>query len=204
MLEAQRLCMRRLLIERVSTGPQGRLLTREVALPASPRVIVLDEEVDEPDVEQLYRQHSDWLRRRVSRQFGPEDAEDLVQEAYVRTADHRRSLSHPRGFLLTVAFNLGRDLARRRKTALCAVAAAPESGPATGMNVSSGGQIETILLKQIILALPEADRRVFLMSRFEGLSNSAIARALGISVKTVEWRMSRALARCAAHLRDEG
>jgi len=196
--------MRRLLLERVLTGAPGRLLTKEVALPASPRVIVLEEEAGESDVDQLYREHSEWLRRRISRQFGPDDAEDLVQEAYVRTAGRRRLLSHPRGFLLTVAFNLGRDLARRRKTALCAAAVAPESGPATGMKASSGGQIETILLKQIILALPEAERRVFLMSRFEGLSNSAIARALGISVKTVEWRMSRALARCAAHLRDEG
>ncbi len=171
---------------------------------ASPRVIALEDETDESDVGQLYREHSDWLRRRVSRQFGPDDAEDLVQEAYVRTASRRRSLSHPRGFLLTVAFNLGRDLARRRKTAVCAGAGPSEDGPAAGMSVSFGGQIETVMLKQIVLALPEADRRVFLMSRFEGLSNSAIARALGISVKTVEWRMSRALARCAAHLRDEG
>ena len=59
------------------------------------------------------------------------------------------------------------------------------------------------MLKQIILALPEAERQVLLMSRFEGMPHAAIARALGISVKTVEWRMSRALARCAAHLRDD-
>ena len=54
-----------------------------------------------------------------------------------------------------------------------------------------------------LLALPEAERQVLLMSRFEGMPHAAIARALGISVKTVEWRMSRALARCAAHLRDD-
>lgn len=197
--------MRRLLLERVFTGTPGRLFIREVVLPASPRVIALEEEVDEADVGQLFREHSDWLRRRISRQFGPDDAEDLVQEAYVRTAARRQALSHPRGFLLTVAFNLGRDLARRRKTAVRSVAASSEGGPFDmGMAASSGGQIETVMLKQIVLALPEADRRVFLMSRFEGLSNIAIARTLGISVKTVEWRMSRALARCAAQLRDEG
>lgn len=177
----------------------------EVVLPASPRIIALEEEADEADVGQLYREHSDWLRRRVSRRFGADDAEDLVQETYVRTAGRDYSLSHPRGFLLTVAFNLGRDLARRRNTASRAVAVSSDAClKGERADASSGGQFETIMLKQIVLGLPEAERRVFLMSRFEGLSNIAIARALGISVKTVEWRMSRALARCAAHLRDEG
>lgn len=176
-------------------------MQRELGLSASPRVMGLKERPDEEDVGRLYREHSDWLRGRVSRQFGPDDAEDIVQEAYIRTGDRAKSLDHPRGFLLTVAFNLGRDLSRRRRTA--ARASASDSVLSVTAPALPGGQVEAVMLKQIILALPEAERQVSLMSRFEGMPHAAIARALGISVKTVEWRMSRALARCAAHLRDD-
>lgn len=50
--------------------------------------------------------------------------------------------------------------------------------------------------------MPEKERHVFLLNRFSGLSYPEIAARLGISVKTVESRMSKALAHCVALLRD--
>jgi RNA polymerase sigma-70 factor, ECF subfamily len=41
--------------------------------------------------------------------------------------------------------------------------------------------------------LPEQMRRIFEMSRFEGLKYAQIAEQLNISVKTVETQISRAL-----------
>lgn len=63
-------------------------------------------------------------------------------------------------------------------------------------------QEATVELERIVLDLPEKMRDVFVLSRFRHMSNVEIAAALGISVKTVEWRMGKALALCMSSLRD--
>lgn len=50
-------------------------------------------------------------------------------------------------------------------------------------------------------ALPERCREVFLLSKRDGLSNADIAAELGISVKTVENQMTKALSRMRGTLR---
>lgn len=146
----------------------------------------------------LYRRHSRWLARRLRRRFG-DDGDDFAQEAWRRLiAGYGRSalIRHPRALLLRIATNTGLDSLRqgaRRTRAEACGSAVPEAGEPP--------QDMTMLMEQIILGLPEPLRDVFVLSRFGGLTNSQIAERLGISPKTVEWRMTRALARCAAELR---
>ena len=62
-------------------------------------------------------------------------------------------------------------------------------------------QLTQVLARELLLGLPAPLRDVFVLSRIVGLTNVQIAERLGISPKTVEGRMTKALAHCAAQLR---
>ena len=55
-------------------------------------------------------------------------------------------------------------------------------------------------LREAINKLPERCREVFMLSKMEELSNKEIAERLGISVKTVEIQMTKALSRLRKEL----
>lgn len=155
--------------------------------------------LDAPDAAGLYRQHSSWLKTVLRRRFGVEAVDDLLQETFLRITAYRVG-PNPRALLMTVAVNAARDRMRRAAVRIPSVGGAdPEF--AHGGSVPAD-QAEALLLKQVILSLPSKLRDVFVLSRFGGLTYDEIAQRCGISVKTVEWRMTKALAICAARLRD--
>ncbi len=59
-----------------------------------------------------------------------------------------------------------------------------------------------ILIRRSILKLPENRRKIFEMSRFEGLKYTEIAKKLSVSVKTVETQMGRSLKVLREALKD--
>ncbi len=154
-------------------------------------------ELDRGDTEglnRLYRGYADWLASRLSRRVGPADAADLVQETYLRIAPgDPGAIRHPKAFLLRVAMNLLRDKARRDKRRL---AVHEELARGNG----KVHQPEIVLLKQVILSMPRLYRDAFVLSRFGGMTYDEIATLQGVSVRTVEWRISKALDHCARQL----
>lgn len=155
-----------------------------------------------PQPHDLYRGHGSWLLRILSARFGAQAAEDLCQEAYLRAAQSKSGWTvSPRAWLLRIALNVAFE-ERRRARVRCpdALAGDPlESCPPLPCPPEQDAQL---LLKQIVLDLPPKLQDVFVLSRFEGLTTEEIARRCGVSTKTVEWRMTKALAICAARLRD--
>lgn len=146
----------------------------------------------------FYRRHSAWLVARLRRRFGA-DTEDLVQEIWLRVEaiEAEVDIRHPRAFLLQIAFNLGLSgdrQTRRRRQIL-------DSTVPLGTATHHPTQAAVVEIQDIVLALPQPLRDVFVLSRFGGLTNNQIAEQLDISPKTVEWRMTKALAQCAAELR---
>jgi RNA polymerase sigma-70 factor (ECF subfamily) len=144
------------------------------------------------NVEELYREHRGWLMRFLHRRFGALVAEDLVQEAFVRTLGSQSKVRNPRAFLASVAVRAALEQARR------------EPGNSTVTQASSVAPVadESLMLEQLILKLPPPLREVFLLSRFGGLSNVEIAQRCNLSVKRVEARITKARTMCGALMRD--
>ena len=155
----------------------------------------------------LYRRYSAWLDGALRRRFGAAIApfaEDVVQETYVRVAPYQAAgvIRHPRAFLLRVASNITRDHLRLEKRRLASSGAAAPAEPLVAESHQGAEQMAALQLKEIILSLPAPYRDVLVLSRFGGLTYEEIAHHCGLSVKTVEWRMKKALAFCARRLLD--
>jgi RNA polymerase sigma-70 factor (ECF subfamily) len=123
-----------------------------------------------------------------------EDADDLLQEAWVRVARAAKSFDTARRFrswIYGIATNLARDLFRRRMTresALRDLAAHPPAAPDTN-GVESGE------LQARIADLPENMRTVVLLRYYEGMSEAEMAEALDVPPGTVKSRLHAALHR---------
>ncbi|WP_157219180.1 RNA polymerase sigma factor [Flavisphingomonas formosensis] len=158
-------------------------------------------------LERLYRRYGRWLTRILRHQLGPhaQEADDLAQEAWLRVARYSEAEAdrHPQALLKRIAVNLARDHMRRHVIRGGKAIDAREELDETPTALRQAADQEAIAqLKQIVLGLPPLYRDVFLLSRFTGMTYEDIARHFCISVKTVEWRMKRALEICAQHLRD--
>lgn len=155
-------------------------------------------------VEDLYRRYSSWLTAMLRRRFHPDVAEDLMQEAYLRIAPYQAAgeVRHPQGLLLRIAENLAYNQsrstlrARRGARRLAEVRRCHEPH-------ANADQLEALLLKQVVAALPKSCREVFMLSRYAGMTYAEIAEHSGLPLKTVEGRMSKALALIAAQMREQ-
>jgi RNA polymerase sigma factor (sigma-70 family) len=158
-----------------------------------------------PSVDDLYRRHAEWLRgllkRRLRLQNG--DVDDLVQDTYVRAAKAPTgTLSHPRAFLAQIALNLFRDGKRRDAVRADYRKAVRLVAPQTAEQTSMTDQEAVFELRRLVMDMPQPCRDVFVLSRFRQMTNRDIAAHLGLSIKTVEWRISKALDYCMSRLQD--
>jgi len=123
-----------------------------------------------------------------------EDADDLLQETWVRIARSARSFDTARRFrswLYGIATNLARDLFRRRMTrerALRDLATHPS--PASGAD-----PVDRRELRERIAELPENLRAVLLLRYYEEMSEAEMAEILDVPRGTIKSRLHAALRR---------
>lgn len=160
---------------------------------------------DEPNLDVLYRQYAPWLGAMLRKRFGQgfeAEADDVVQETYVRIAPYRdvAPIRRPQALLMRVASNLARDLLRRRVVRGRHVQEAANGPDPVGS--ATDNPLQDLAVKEMILSIPEAYRDVFVLSRFGGLTYEEIATRCDLSIKSVEWRLSKAIAHCTKRLED--
>ena len=127
------------------------------------------------------------------------DAEDAVQETYLRVLRHRdglREIREPRVWLVRIVWNVVLDRKRRAKTRpetedIADLARLlPASGLSAEDRVASAQHHEHVL--RAVGQLPEKEQRVLILSAFEELSSVEIAQILGTTESTIRSRLFRA------------
>jgi RNA polymerase sigma-70 factor, ECF subfamily len=129
----------------------------------------------------------------------PADAEDAVQEAFLRVLRHRDSLGEVRDhrvWLIRIVWNIVLDRKRRSKTRpeTDDVADLARVLPSTGLSaeeLAAAAQHHAHVLA-CVDQLPEKERQVLALSAFEELTSVEIAEVLGITESSVRSRLFRA------------
>ena len=137
----------------------------------------------------------------------PADAEDLVQETYLkafRAADSFRPGTNLRAWLFTILHNTARNRARDRARDTVAVDSdvvdrAADAPPPAGRASGAGETPESLLLRDTLAPelqaavddLPDAFRQAVWLRDVEELSYAEIADMLDVPIGTVMSRISR-------------
>jgi RNA polymerase sigma-70 factor (ECF subfamily) len=127
------------------------------------------------------------------------DAEDAVQEAFMRVLRHQESLGEVRNqrvWLIRIVWNVVLDRKRRMKTRpeTDDVAEMERVLPAGGMTAESrvaAAEHHAHVLR-CVEQLPAKERQVMLLSAFEELNSVEIAEVVGITESSVRSRLFRA------------
>ena len=150
----------------------------------------------EPTFQELFFAHASHVRNFLCyKGANASEAEDLTQEAFLRLWRDcaKVPFEKAKGFLFAVAVNLFLDEKKHEQVVIRFQRQATEEVETETPHF----QLETRelhdRLERAIAQLPENQRIVFLMNRMDKLTYAEIAEHLGLSVKAVEKRMSKAL-----------
>jgi RNA polymerase sigma-70 factor (ECF subfamily) len=149
----------------------------------------------------LFHQHYTLLLSDVYRLIKDEDTcKDIAQEVFVELWNKREPLvvhTSLRAYLRRAAVNRALNHIKTSKRTVLDDDAQnwAETGENTedAMEIHDRAESREQLLRQAIDALPDKCRLVFSLSRFDNMSHKEIAEKLGISVKTIENQITKAM-----------
>lgn len=160
------------------------------------------------DFERLFRTYYLGLKSYAQKMLkDPDQAEEVVQEVFFKLWEKRKDVSidtSMKSYLFRAVHNHCLNIFKHQKVREN-YKAHVESLPEEFQLDKTDSMIQTDIKEKIlegIALLPEQCGRIFRMNRLEGYKYREIAEKLGISQKTVEGQMSKAMKRMRKHLKD--
>lgn len=140
-----------------------------------------------------YTQVRNFLYYKTSR---TELSEDVAQDAFVKLWETREKIdkSSLKAYIFTIANNLMINKLKREQLKYKFLNYVEEKTDKQTPQYLIEMQEFDEKLQAVLAKIPDGAREVFLMNRIDGLKYREIAEMLGLSMKAVEKRMSRALA----------
>jgi len=161
---------------------------------------------EKPILIETYLRQRHTLKRFLKARLGSEEeAEDLVQELYIRLqrGPPAADIRSPAQYLFRMALNLALDHRRERQRAqrrdgqwVEARRTMVGAEPVTDLPSAETAYAAKQRVAAIVAALDELSvpcRRVFVMHKFDGLPHADVAARLGITRSTVEKHMNTAV-----------
>lgn len=156
--------------------------------------------INSPELfEKVFKEWYKPLCRAAFRLLHEEQAtEDIVQEVFVKLWEHRASISFHysiKSYLYKSVVNSSLNYLKRHQRSFH-----PDDATWEVIRGGTEDTEEKVFFNETeekvnvaLNILPPACKSVFILSRYEDMSNKEIAETLGISVKTVENQMTKAL-----------
>ncbi len=152
----------------------------------------------------------DGIVRKLTRKFGSADfARETLHETFARLdgISDKTALQNPKDYLFRIAINVGKNLRRGervRATAgeIEAFFDIPDETPGPAQTVEARSDMNALL--GLLAELPPRTRAVFETVLFHDTPYAQIAADLGVSLRTVERDVQRAIEYCAQVLDGRG
>jgi RNA polymerase sigma-19 factor, ECF subfamily len=159
---------------------------------------------DDGAFEQYFKEHFTplcaWCRFKFG--FDLDVSKDIVHSAFIQLWKNRSAVTSPQSYLHRAIVNRSLDVLKHQRIKTKYEQYALQQQALTR-------ELEEFDLKKLqadidkaVAELPGQMRRIFELSRYEGLSHRDISSQLNISVNTVETQISRALARLRSKLAE--
>lgn len=141
-------------------------------------------------------------------------AEDIASEALIKLWEYvrREEVKHPEVFLLTLLKNKSLDYLKHeaiKANAFHEIKNTHYEELTIRINMLEACNPEEIftieiqqILRNTLTGFPEQTRTIFEMSRFENKSNKEIAEEFGVTVKSIEYHISKVLKTLRINLKD--
>ncbi len=125
-----------------------------------------------------------------------DDAKEIVHQAFIKLWETRQTIDmnqNVRAYLYMTVTNLSLNYIRDNKKFVSTEEVFDWNvRPESFEDLAEKNELTEALIAAVD-SLPPKMRQIFVLSRFDGLSHKEIAQKLGISVKTVENQIGRAL-----------